>query len=106
MKFMTITQVAESLAVHRRTVERLIKSGQLESIHVNSAVRITENSFKDFVNRNSNNMKKNLMAHEEILKSREWLMRQISKVKGKYSSTLSSSEDFALRKQEEIQMER
>jgi len=51
VQFMTMDEVAKALAVHRSTVERLIKSGQLRAIKVNSAVRIPEDSFQEFVRR-------------------------------------------------------
>jgi excisionase family DNA binding protein len=53
MRFMTIDNVAENLAVKRRTVERLIKSGQLQAIKVNSMIRISEESYKIFINHNA-----------------------------------------------------
>lgn len=53
MKFMTIDNVSENLAVKRRTVERLIKSGQLQAIKVNSMIRISEESYRAFINRNA-----------------------------------------------------
>jgi excisionase family DNA binding protein len=51
MKFMTMNEVADILAVNRITVHRLIKSGQLKAIKVNSAVRIPENSFQEYIRR-------------------------------------------------------
>ncbi len=54
MKFMTINEVAESLAVSRMTVNRLISSGKLKALKINRAVRIPEQSFDDFVKRNMN----------------------------------------------------
>jgi excisionase family DNA binding protein len=53
MKFMTIDNVADNLAVKRRTVERLIKSGQLYAIKVNSMVRISEESYQNFISYNA-----------------------------------------------------
>ena len=53
MKFMTIDNVANNLAVKRRTVERLIKSGQLYAIKVNSMVRISEESYQEFIRSNA-----------------------------------------------------
>jgi excisionase family DNA binding protein len=53
MKFMTMNEVAQSLSVNRITVYRLIKSGKLKAIKVNSAVRISEDSFQEFLEKNS-----------------------------------------------------
>jgi excisionase family DNA binding protein len=53
MKFMTMNEVAQSLSINRITVHRLIKSGKLKAIKVNSAVRISEGSFQEFIERNS-----------------------------------------------------
>lgn len=50
---MTIDQVAETLTIHRATVNRLIKSGKLKAIKVNRSVRIAEESIEDFVKANS-----------------------------------------------------
>ncbi|MDQ1317623.1 MAG: Helix-turn-helix domain [Candidatus Poribacteria bacterium] len=51
-KLITTDGAAEILSVTRRTVYRLIKSGQLQSVKVNSAVRIPENSLEEFLKRN------------------------------------------------------
>jgi excisionase family DNA binding protein len=57
-KLITTDGAAEILSVTRRTVYRLIKSGQLQAVKVNSAVRIPENSLEDFLKRNIvNNLK-------------------------------------------------
>ncbi|MEK7400682.1 MAG: helix-turn-helix domain-containing protein [Candidatus Poribacteria bacterium] len=53
MKFMTMNEVEQSLSVNRITVYRLIKSGKLKAIKVNSAVRISEDSFQEFLEENS-----------------------------------------------------
>ena len=52
-KFMTINQVADTLTIHRTTVNRLIKSGKLKAIKVNRSVRIAEDSLEYFVKVNS-----------------------------------------------------
>ena len=49
MNFMTMNEVAKSLSVSRITVYRLIKSGQLQALKVNRAVRIPETSVLDFI---------------------------------------------------------
>lgn len=56
-KFMTIDQVAEALVVHRSTVYRLINSGKLVAINVNSSVRISEDSYQNFVKQNVRGVK-------------------------------------------------
>ena len=80
-KFMTIDQVAEALAIHRSTVYRLIKSGKLVAINVNSSVRISEDSYQNFVKRNVRNVqtnesikqpKKNATAEELLRFSGVW----------------------------------
>jgi excisionase family DNA binding protein len=48
-KFMTIDQVAETLTVHRATVNRLIKLGRLKAIKINRSVRIAEDSLEEFI---------------------------------------------------------
>lgn len=58
MKFMSVNEVAETLSVNRTTVSRLIKSGKLHAIKVNTAVRIAEDSLQDFVRQNSINENK------------------------------------------------
>ena len=50
---MTIDQVAETLTIHKATINRLIKSGKLKAIKVNRSVRIAEDSLEDFIKVNS-----------------------------------------------------
>ena len=54
-KLITTDGAAEILSVTRRTVYRLIKSGQLKAVKVNSAVRIPEDSLEEFLKRNTIN---------------------------------------------------
>lgn len=51
-KLITTDRAAEILSVTRRTVYRLIKSGQLKAVKVNSAVRISEDSLEEFLKGN------------------------------------------------------
>jgi excisionase family DNA binding protein len=51
-RLLTPDQVAEFLAVSRKTVYRIIKAGKLEAVKVESILRIPEESLKDYVNRN------------------------------------------------------
>jgi excisionase family DNA binding protein len=44
-------ELASILGVHRRTVQRLILSGELGAIKVGRRLRVTEAQFKDFVHR-------------------------------------------------------
>jgi excisionase family DNA binding protein len=44
-------QVARILAVHRHTVQRLIRSGQLGAIKVGRRLRVTDAQLKAFVER-------------------------------------------------------
>jgi len=52
MKFMTMNEVANTLSVSRITVHRLINRGEIKSLKVGRAVRIPEESLKDYVDRN------------------------------------------------------
>jgi excisionase family DNA binding protein len=51
-KLLTPDQVAEYLAVSRKTVYRIINSGKLNAIKVESILRIPEESLKEYVDRN------------------------------------------------------
>jgi len=51
-KLLTPDQVAEYLAVSKKTVYRIINSGKLNAIKVESILRIPEESLKEYVNRN------------------------------------------------------
>lgn len=51
-KLLTADQVAEYLAVSRKTVYRIINNGKLNAIKVESILRIPEESLKEYVNRN------------------------------------------------------
>jgi excisionase family DNA binding protein len=53
--FMTIDQVAETLTIHRASVNRLIKSGKLKAIKINRAIRVAEDSLEEFVKANALN---------------------------------------------------
>ena len=52
MKFMTMDEVAETLSVSRITIHRLINKGEIQSLKVGRAVRIPEESLKEYVDRN------------------------------------------------------
>lgn len=56
-KFLTIDEVADALRVHRSSVTRYIKAGELGAIKApgrrNSAVRIPLRSYEDFIRRNT-----------------------------------------------------
>jgi excisionase family DNA binding protein len=49
IKFFTIADVAENLAVATRTVRRWIKSGELVAHHFGGAVRIAETDLQAFL---------------------------------------------------------
>jgi excisionase family DNA binding protein len=51
-RFLTVEQVATTLAVSERLVYKLVKSGQLQSVHVGSAVRVMESDLWAYVERN------------------------------------------------------
>ena len=48
-KLLTTDQVAEYLAVSRKTVYRIINAGKLDAIKVESIIRIPEESLKEYV---------------------------------------------------------
>jgi excisionase family DNA binding protein len=52
MKFMTMNEVAETLSVSRMTIHRLVDKGEIKSLKVGRAVRIPEESIKEYVDRN------------------------------------------------------
>jgi len=52
MKFMTMNEVAETLSVSRMTIHRLVGKGEIKSLKVGRAVRIPEESLKEYVDRN------------------------------------------------------
>lgn len=45
----TVPQVAEAFGVCSQTIRRLIASGELASIHVGRAVRVTKTAMLDFI---------------------------------------------------------
>jgi len=52
MKFMTMNEVAETLSVSRMTIHRLVSKGEIKSLKIGRAVRIPEESLKEYVDRN------------------------------------------------------
>jgi excisionase family DNA binding protein len=52
MRFLTKAEVARTLSVSNITVHRLIIKGEIQSLKVGSAVRIPEESLKEYVDRN------------------------------------------------------
>jgi len=51
-KLLTTDQVAEYLAVSRKTVYRIINAGKLNAIKVESIIRIPEESLKEYMDSN------------------------------------------------------
>ena len=47
----TVSEVAEAFGVCAQTVRRLIASGELESVHIGRAVRVTRSAMVDFIAR-------------------------------------------------------
>lgn len=95
MQFMTINAVSKALAVNRSTVERLIKSGQLQAIKVNRSVRILEDSFDDFIKRNlMNKSTSNNNESKEIEPGRSTL-RSMMKHFGAISGSKEECEQIA-----------
>ena len=45
----TVAQVAEALGVCKQTVRNLIASGELRSVHIGRAVRVTKQAMVEFV---------------------------------------------------------
>jgi excisionase family DNA binding protein len=52
-KLLTVPEVAAELAVHRRTVERLIADGQLRRVRVGRSSRIRRDDLAEFIRRNT-----------------------------------------------------
>jgi len=49
LQLLTLRQVAQRLALSRRTVERLISAGELRPVRFGKAVRVTERELAAFV---------------------------------------------------------
>lgn len=47
----TVREVAEAFGVCQQTIRRLIASGELDSVHVGRAVRVTKTAMVDFMAR-------------------------------------------------------
>ena len=47
----SVPEVAEAFGVCQQTIRRLIASGELESIHIGRAVRVTKTAMLDFIER-------------------------------------------------------
>ena len=47
----TVREVAEAFGVCQQTIRRLIASGEIDSIHVGRAVRVTKTAMIDFMTR-------------------------------------------------------
>ena len=47
----SVPEVAEAFGVCQQTIRRLIASGELESVHVGRAVRVTKTAMVDFITR-------------------------------------------------------
>jgi excisionase family DNA binding protein len=52
MKLLTVKEVAERLACHPETVRRAIKAGEIGYVRRPGFIRIAENDFMDFLERN------------------------------------------------------
>jgi len=52
-KLLTVPQVAAELAVHRRTVERLITDGQLRRVRIGAVSRIRREDLAEFIRRHT-----------------------------------------------------
>jgi len=64
---MTMNEVAETLSVSRMTIHRLVGKGEIKSLKIGRAVRIPEESLKEYVDRN---LKGNGGEHPENQKKR------------------------------------
>ncbi len=58
MKFLTKAEVAKTLSVSNITVHRLISKGEIQVLKVGRAVRIPEESLKEYVDRNMSKVSK------------------------------------------------
>ncbi len=65
-KLLTPDQVAELLAISRKTVYRIIKAGKLEAIKVNSILRIPEENLKLYIEKNK---KVNIRTQKKLSES-------------------------------------
>ena len=76
-RLLTPDQVAEFLAVSKKTVYRIIKAGKLEAVNVESILRIPEESLKAYVDHNKKasierQPKKNATAEDLLMFSGAW----------------------------------
>ena len=76
MKFMTMNEVAETLSVSRMTIHRLVGKGEIKYLKVGRAVRIPEESLKEYVDRN---LKGNGGEHPEEHQRKRISLRGIAK---------------------------
>jgi excisionase family DNA binding protein len=81
-KLLTTDGAAEILSVTRRTVYRLIKSGQLKAVKVNSTVRIPESSLEEFLDQNMVNDSKPIATIAEKKSTLNSLMKHFGTWKG------------------------
>jgi len=66
MRFLTKAEVAKTLSVSDITIHRLIRKGEIQTLKVGRAVRISEESLKEYVNRNLSGVSKgNSEKHPE-----------------------------------------
>jgi excisionase family DNA binding protein len=52
MRFLTKAEVAKTLSVSDITIHRLIRKGEIQTLKIGRAVRIPEESLKEYVDRN------------------------------------------------------
>jgi len=76
MKFMTMNEVAETLSVSRMTIHRLVGKGEIKYLKIGRAVRIPEESLKEYVDRN---LKGNGGEHPEEYQRKRISLRGIAK---------------------------
>jgi excisionase family DNA binding protein len=57
-QLLTLEQVARQLSVSKRTVQRLVSQGQIETIHLSSGlVRVSEKAFERFIEKQQRNQR-------------------------------------------------
>jgi len=73
---MTMNEVAETLSVSRMTIHRLVGKGEIKYLKIGRAVRIPEESLKEYVDRN---LKGNGGEHPEEYQRKRISLRGIAK---------------------------
>jgi predicted site-specific integrase-resolvase len=52
IQFLTLTEVSLKIKAHRKTVERYVREGKLQTVKIAGKRLVTEKSFREFLNSN------------------------------------------------------